>query len=191
MLSAGPHSITLGEREDGTLVRHLEMSMGYPDCQFGAPPQEPNVTADSVRLELLDLETATNNRIATLSSAVDAINSTIASAIAAYNVTLQSQMADHEAEAQTEHAEMASALSSATAAIAAITSRLTSVTSFSTGGGVVGAGTTLPLVQASNQDLSLNAGTGGTVRVAGGSCQTDLCELVGQVAQLTNALRQL
>ena len=193
MVSAGSHTITLAEREDATMARHIELSMGNPDCQFGAPPQESNVTAASVRLELLDLETVTNNRISALSTAVDAVNSTIAAAISAYNVTLQAQMADHEGEADTARASMTSALSTANAAITAITSRLTGVSTFSTGGGVV-VGPLAPVVQtsgSSGQDIALNAGSGGTVRVSGGTCQTDLCELVSQVAQLTDALRQL
>ena len=192
LMSPGPHTITLAEREDSTRVRFLEISQGYPDCQFGAPPVTPNITAESVRLEVLQLETDTNNRISALSSTIDAINSTIASAIAAYNITLQSQLGHVEAEHEAQHDAMVSAVSTATASIAAVTSRLSGVGSYSGGPGVTLPRT--PAVQTSGtsaQDIALNAGLGGTVRVSGATCQADLCELVGQVSQLTDALRQL
>lgn len=47
----------------------------------------------------------------------------------------------------------------------------------------------MPQVQGSGQDVLVNAGTGGTVRVTGTTCASmDLCAALDQISTITNAL---
>eukprot|EP00037_Helgoeca_nana_P003647 m.40985 g.40985 ORF g.40985 m.40985 type:complete len:251 (+) comp14066_c0_seq1:548-1300(+) len=195
VLAPGPHYIMLREREDGTRIQELAFTSGFPDCQFGVPAT--NVTLEQ---RVLELETQTNNRVSALSQMVDAMSSTVSSlnatvssvvsaSLSAYDVTLQSQMEAHKDEAVSRQQSAMAITNAVSSAITAATSRLNTVASFSSGIG--GNLPQQPIVQASGNDITVTAAAGGTVRVSGGQCQTDVCGLAGQVAALTDALRQV
>lgn len=119
---------------------------------------------------------------------LNALNATISAQISAYDVTLQTQLQTHEDEANQATASLATATASVSNAIASVLSRFSTVSPYSTGGAASLSST--PMIQTSATDVLINAASGGTVRVNGGQCQTDLCGLAAQVSQLTDALRQ-
>ena len=96
-------------------------------------------------------------------------------------------MGTHDTEAMSTTQSLATANAAVSNAITSVVSRLGGVSSFSAGGGAALTGT--PVVQTSGADVWVNAASGGTVRVNGAQCQTDVCGLAAQVAQLTDALR--
>jgi hypothetical protein len=116
-----------------------------------------------------------------------ALNATISAQISAYDLSLQQELSSHESLATATEQSLATANVAVSQAIASVVSRLGGVSSFSAGGAATLTGT--PVVQTSGADVWVNAASGGTVRVNGAQCQTDLCGLAAQVAQVTNALR--
>ena len=67
VLSAGTHYLEVAEREDGSLLRHVEMTEGYPACTFGeAPP-----TSSDLAARMLQIETLANNRVSGLEGTVN------------------------------------------------------------------------------------------------------------------------
>eukprot|EP00035_Acanthoeca_spectabilis_P021919 m.440932 g.440932 ORF g.440932 m.440932 type:complete len:385 (-) comp18591_c0_seq1:85-1239(-) len=215
--AAGPHALNVAEREDGTRMRRLSITAGYPDCHFGAPPPA-NTSADALLTRVLALETATNNRVSAVSTLVASVSSaaaannasimaavsqattvsTMTGSVSSMTASLSSAVSNAQSQVRVQstlQATMSGTLSTAgstatavSSALASLTSRFGGVSNFNVG--VASALPGSPVVASANQDLTLTAASGGTVRVSGGQCQADLCGLVGQVSQLTAALRQ-
>jgi hypothetical protein len=190
--AAGVHTLNVAEREDGTRLRRVGMSMGYPDCQFGAPTS--NNTADSVYQQVLDLETNTNNRVSQLSASVASLNASLSATESMVMASISSQVSTMGSSLQSQIAAQASSTMATTStlstAVGSLTSRLGNVQPFGTGAGTA----TLPSAPQLNRalnDITLAAATTGTVRVQGSQCSSDLCALVAQVSTLTDALRQV
>eukprot|EP00037_Helgoeca_nana_P019601 m.191660 g.191660 ORF g.191660 m.191660 type:complete len:364 (-) comp24933_c0_seq2:834-1925(-) len=199
----GTHTITLAEREDGTRMRRVGISMGYPVCQFGAPPAAPNNTADSVLARVLTLETQTNNRVSAMSTGSAALNATVQALSASVSSsqsmvmvsvsqqvsTLRASVLSTTNSLQSQVTAQASTGTAVSTAMSSLSARLGTVGAFGTGGGG-GALPAAPQLGRSGRDVAIAAGAGGTVRIQGAQCQSDLCSLVSQVSQLTDALRQ-
>jgi hypothetical protein len=104
--AAGVHTLNVAEREDGTRLRRVGMSMGYPDCQFGAPTS--NNTADSVYQQVLDLETNTNNRVSQLSASVASLNASLSATESMVMASISSQVSTMGSSLQSQIAAQAS-----------------------------------------------------------------------------------
>lgn len=185
-------------------MRRVGMSMGYPECRFGAPPPAPNNTADSVFARVLVLETQTNNRVSAISTNLDTLNTTLNMAMSSSLSSSQSMIMGSVSQQistlrasvlsttntlQSQVTAQASTGTAVSTAMSTLSARLGALVSFGTGAGAAGLPAD-PQMERSGNDVMIGASAGGTVRIQGQTCQSDLCSLVNQVSQLTNALRQ-
>lgn len=110
------------------------------------------------------------------------VSTQVSTAVSALRTDLVTQI-----QLQTSSIAATNMLASATStALSSMRARLTGLAGFGVGSGVTASS---PQVVGSGQDITLTAGQGGTVRVVGSQCSSDLCGLTAQVSRLTDALR--
>lgn len=70
---AGPHSLIFAEREDGTMLRKITMTSGYPSCFWGAPLPGWNISAYTLSTVIDQIHEAQEQTDLRLDQSIDAL----------------------------------------------------------------------------------------------------------------------
>lgn len=195
-IESGAHFFGVAEREDGTMLRSVRITTGFPSCTFGEPA--PPTTAD-LAAQILRLETATNNRVSVLERNVAGLVTELSAlqATAELTASLVGEMSSLREDLQTQSDDASRQTQLVDDRVDAMASRMAvqaaAVPTFAVSSDVSGTGRgSVPTITAEAADLTLATGGGtGVVKLSTAECfETDLCELAQSVAAITAALRQ-
>eukprot|EP00041_Stephanoeca_diplocostata_P019584 m.425031 g.425031 ORF g.425031 m.425031 type:complete len:328 (-) comp21342_c2_seq17:323-1306(-) len=195
----GQHNITFAEREDGTMLKSLAMTAGYPQCQFGGPLpganisiltvienfEEANRVAEQrVNYQLSALQNLTTQLVANLSMNMQNESQRLTDIALDYSRQIDSVMGNISTAMnatatglQTQISGLSSRVSGVLGAIAAVVAPGTSTgTTADTQGSVAKTG----------NDVVISAP--GAVKVSGSTCSdVDVCALRASLQNIISA----